>query len=154
VYVGGNASGRIDLDPGPGVATRWAGPFLDSASVYPSSFVVKLASDASLVWAQPLPGIYLKALAFTSDAGVLIAGRGSAAAAVVAKLGPDGTSGWTFAIGGLDTSADSVAARGNTFVVAGSNQISGSEDGAGDFDPGAGSQILAGNLRFLSRFTF
>lgn len=63
-------------------------------------------------------------------------------------------SGWTFAIGGPDTTADSVAARGNTFVVAGSNQITGSEDGAGDFDPSAGTQILAGNLRFLSRFTF
>jgi hypothetical protein len=154
VYVGGSGSGRIDLDPGPGVAMRWAGPSPDYSSVYPSAFVVKLAPDASLVWAQTLPGLYLKALAFTGDAGVLIAGRGPTGAAGVAKLGPDGTSGWTFALGGPDTTADSVAARGNTFVVAGSNQITGSEDGAGDFDPTAGSQILAGNLRFLSRFTF
>jgi len=154
VYVGGGASGRIDLDPGPGVAMRWAGPLPNYASPYPSSFVVKLAPDAGLVWAQTLSGVHLKALASTGDAGVLIAGRGPAAAAVVAKLGPDGTSGWTFTIGGPDTTSDSVAARGNTFVVAGSNQITGAEDGAGDFDPSAGTQILDGNLRFLTRFTF
>lgn len=154
VYVGGSAIGRIDLDPGPGAAVRWAGPSPTFPNVYPSSFVVKLASDASLVWAQTLPGISLKALAVTSDAGALIAGRGATGAAVVAKLGPDGTSGWTFPIGGADTTADSVAARGNTFVVAGSNQISGSEDGAGDFDPSAGSQILTGNFRFVTRFNF
>lgn len=154
VYVGGIAAGRIDLDPGPGVTMRWAGPSRDDSNLYPSSFVVKLAPDASLVWAQTFPGVYLKGLAFAGDAGVLVAGRGPTAAAVVAKLGPDGTSGWTFAIGGPDTAADSVAARGNTFVVAGSNQITGTEDGAGDFDPSAGTQILAGNLRFLSRFRF
>jgi hypothetical protein len=154
VYVGGSATGRIDLDPGPGVAMRWAGPPPDLSNLYGSSFVVKLASDASLVWAQTLPGVYLKALAFTGDGGVLIAGRQPPTAAVVAKLGPDGTSGWTFPLGGLDTTADSVAARGNTFVVAGSNQISGSEDGAGDYDPSAGTQTLAGNFRFLSRFTY
>ena len=96
----------------------------------------------------------LQDLASTADGGILaVPGYGSASA-VVTKLGADGSSGWAFAIGGVDTTADTVAARGNTFVVAGSNQITGSEDGAGDFDPSAGTQILAGNIRYLSRFTF
>lgn len=87
--------------------------------------------------------------ASTSPDGGAGGGRGGAGGGLA-----DGSAGWTFAFGGVDTSADSVAARGNTFVVAGANQITGSEDGAGDFDPGAGTQILFGNIRYLSRFTF
>jgi hypothetical protein len=155
VFVSGTAWGLIDLDPGPSVAMRWAGPRPDYSHLSPGSFVVKLASDASFVWGQTFPDALLQALASTSDGGVLaVSGYGTTGSAVVAKLGADGSSGWTFAIGGVDTSADSVAARGNTFVVAGGNRISGSEDGAADFDPGAGTQILGGNIRYLSRFTF
>jgi hypothetical protein len=139
MYVGGVASGLIDLDPGPGMALRWAGPTQ-------SGFVAKLAPDAGLLWAQVLPGISVNALAATGDGGVLIAGWGPNA--VVAKLGPDGTAGWTFATGGPSGSADAVAARGGSFVVAGSSQ------GSGDFDPGPGRQILDGDIRFLSRFDF
>ena len=105
--------------------------------------------------------VAVSATARAQSVGVLVTGEVTAGdgslfgtTAIVTKLGADGMSGWTFAIGGVDTSADSVAARGNTFVVAGGNQISGSEDGAADFDPTAGTQILGGNLRFLSRFTF
>jgi hypothetical protein len=139
VYVGGQASGLIDLDPGSGVATRWAGPSQ-------SGFVEKLAPDASLLWAQSLPGISVNGLAATSDAGVLIGGAGPNA--VVAKLGSDGAADWTFATGGPSGSADSVAARGSSFSVAGASQ------GSGDFDPGPGTQLFDGDIRFLSRFDF
>jgi hypothetical protein len=148
VYVSGNGSGLIDLDPGPGVAMRWVGPTPSPVGPYPSSFVVKLAPDASLVWAQTFPGVAMEALALTSDGGVLVAASHWTMATPVTKLGPDGTSAWSFTLGGPDTSADSVAARGNTFVIAGSHH------GTGDFDPGPGTQILDGDLRFLSRFTF
>jgi hypothetical protein len=46
-------------------------------------------------------------------------------------------------------SAGTVVGRGSTFVVAGASFGSGA-----DFDPGAGTQILDGDLRFLSRFSF
>jgi hypothetical protein len=140
VYVGGQASGLIDLDPGLGVAMRWAGPSQSGG------FLAKLAPDASLLWAQGLPGLSVSSLAATGDGGVLIGGYG--ANAVVAKLGSDGTPDWTFATGGPSGSADSVAARGGSFAVAGASQ------GSGDFDPGAGTQIFDGDLRFLSRFDF
>jgi hypothetical protein len=42
-----------------------------------------------------------------------------------------------------------VAARGNTFVVAG-----GTERGPGDYDPGPGTQIIDGQFRFLSIFDY
>jgi hypothetical protein len=145
VYIGGRASGLIDLDPGPGVAMRWAGPS-------PSGFLLKIAPDASLLWAEALPGVSVGKLASTADGGVLLGGYGPTAGydrmAVVAKVGPDGTAGWTFAIGGPNGSADDVAARGSSFVVVGPNELT------GDFDPGPGSVLLDGGIRFLSRFTF
>lgn len=140
VYVGGSASGLIDLDPGPGVGMRWAG------SSQTGGFLVKLASDASLLWAEGLPGISVNSLAATGDGGVLLGGYGPNA--VVARVGPNGTPDWTFATGGPTGSADSVAARGSSFVVVGASQ------GSGDFDPGPGTQNFAGDIRFLSRFDF
>jgi hypothetical protein len=32
--------------------------------------------------------------------------------------------------------------------------VAGASQGSGDFDPGAGTQIFDGDLRFLSRFDF
>lgn len=147
VYVGGEAEGLIDLDPGPGVATRWVGPT-------GSGFLAKLAPDASLLWAVGVPGISVNGIAGTADGGVLAAGNRPTAivnqgpTAVVAKLGPDGAPGWTFVTGGPGGSADSIAVRGGSFAVAGFSQ------GSGDFDPGPGTNILNGNIRFLSRFDF
>ena len=92
VYVGGMASGLIDLDPGPGVGMRWAG------SSQTGGFLVKLAADASLLWAEGLPGISANSLAATGDGGVLLGGYGPNA--VVARVGPNGTPDWTFATGG------------------------------------------------------
>ncbi len=140
VYVGGQASGLIDLDPGPGVAMRWAGRSQNGG------FLAKLAPDASLLWAQGLPGLSVSSLAATGDGGVLIGGFGPNA--VVAKVVSDGAPGWTFATGGPSGSADSVAARGSSFAVVGASQ------GSGDFDPGPGTQIFDGDIRFLSRLNF
>jgi hypothetical protein len=148
VYVGGIASGLIDLDPGQGVAMHWAGP------PEGGGFVVQLGPDAGLLWAVASPGVWVNGLARTGDGGVLAVGSRRVAfadqlpTAVVTKLGPGGIPGWTFATGGLDGSADTVAARGSGFVVAGGNR------GTGDFDPGAGMQTIDGDVRFLSRFTF
>ncbi len=141
VYVAGVASGVVDVDPGQSTSLLWTG----SSGL--GGFVIKLAADASLLWGVALPSVTVKALAFTADGGVLAVGQ--ADRAVVAKLSADGIPAWTFATGSPSGSADSVAVRGSTFVVAGSSFGSG-----GDFDPGAGTQILSGDIRFLSRFNF
>jgi len=137
VYVGGAATGLVDLDPGPGVALRWTGDVLGGG------FLLKLAPDASLLWSLALPGLGVAGLASTDDGGVLAVGQRR-----VAKLGPDGTPGWTFATENGDVEA--VAAQGSRFVLAGA---AGSRDSS-DFDPGPGTQILDGSVRYLSRFDF
>jgi len=101
-----------------------------------------------------VPGVVVNGLAVTADGGVLAVGerdtsvRNQGPSAVVTELGADGTPGWTFTTGGPGGSVDAVAAGPSSFVVAVSNQE------AGDVDPGPGTQILEGPLRFLSRFDF
>jgi hypothetical protein len=143
VYVGGDVSGVVDLDPGPGVAARWAGK-------YPGGFILKLAPDASFLWGQTLPDTPISALAGTADGGVLAAGggTGSLMSGTVIKLGPDGRPGWTFAIDG-PASPTTIAARGTSFAVAGGM----SPPASVDYDPGPGMDVLDGDT-FVSRFSF
>jgi hypothetical protein len=139
VYVGGASAGVIDLDPGPGVANRWAG---DS----PGGFILKLGSEGGFNWAQAIPGLSVNSIASTADGGVL--GAGSSSGAFVTKLNSDGTSAWTFLFGGPGSGAQTVAAQGGSFVVAGTSS------GSGDFDPGAGIDVVFGDIIYLSRFSF
>jgi len=139
VYVGGATSGLVDFDPGTSVAARWVGG-------WPGGFILKLGAGASFLWAEPIADMPMLGLAGTADGGVL--GVGMSNGAIVTRLHSDGTPAWTFTSGSTATSARRVAARGTTFAVAGFSS------GSGDFDPGAGIDIVFGDIVFLSRFAF
>jgi len=139
VYVGGGSMGIVDFDPGPGVASRWMGAGT-------SGYILKLGSDASFAWVQTVDQVPITALASTADGGIL--GAGLATGAFVARLNTDGTAVWTFLAGTPQTSALAVAARGASFAVAGTSS------GSGDFDPGATSDIVFGDIIYLSRYSF
>jgi hypothetical protein len=137
VYVSGTSADMIDLDPGPGVAMR----FLGQGS---GGFILKLGSDARLLWAQTTLNTTLFSLASTDDGGVLGLG------AVVTKLNADGSDAWSFVSGGDSTNPAGIAARGNTFAITGMAGLF-----IADFDPGPGTDILSGSDRaYLSRFRF
>lgn len=141
VYVGGSASGTVDLDPGPGEAPRWLGG-------YRGGFIVSLGSDARFNWAAALPDAWIDAVTSTADGGVLGAGRSRTSAGFVTKLNGDGTSAWSFTSGQLLTEPTSVAARGGRFTIAGVNR------GSNDFDPGAATDWVSSDGLYLSRFAF
>src|SRR5262249_21566802 len=115
----------------------------------------------SFGWVQTLLGVPIEAVAGTSDAGVLGAGHSNFIelapfGAIVTKLNSDGTAGWTFVSGGEGVLSSgegppgqTLAARGTNFALAGFNDTS-----SGDFDPGAGVDMLSGTFMFLSRFSF
>lgn len=107
VYVGGRALGPVDF--GAGAAVRPIGPSFSS-----NGFVVKLASDASVVWVDSVSDGEVVSLAATPDGGVL----GSAwAGTLVARIGPDGTPRWTLAESNEGSTV--VASRGSSFAIAG-----------------------------------
>jgi hypothetical protein len=139
IYVSGVAGGVVDLDPGPGVGNRWTG-------LGQGGFILKLGSDGGFNWAQGIPDASINSIAGTADGGVLATGGTSGA--FVTKLNSDGTSAWTFLSGGPGTEGLTVAAQGGRFAVAGISS------GSGDFDPGAGMDIVFGDIVYLSRFTF
>ncbi len=140
MYVGGVAAGTIELDPIGMVVQRWIDP------VTTSSFILKLQNGGKADWARPLNGVTLTALAPANDGGVLAAGAG--APALVARLAPNGDAVWTTVVGGAGSTALSLAAAGNRFVVAGHSS------GSNDFDPGIGVDPVNGNLSFVSLFSY
>jgi hypothetical protein len=93
-----------------------------------------------------LPGVFLQSLAGTSDGGVLAAGTSTGA--FVTRLTGDGGSVWSFMPGSSNTTAMTVAAAGSRFALAGFNS------GSGDFDPGAGIDVVFGDIIYVSRFNF
>ena len=139
IYIGGQAQGLVDFDPGAGKAVRWA-------SWSAGGFILKIGSNASFSWVQTIPDVPLFSIAGTPDGGVL--GAGVSSGAFVTRLGPDGTAVWTFTSGGGQTTAATVVSRGATFAVAGGS------NGSADFDPGADIDIVFGDILYLSRYAF
>jgi hypothetical protein len=146
IYVGGQSHGNVDLDPGPGVAERW----VPNAG----GFIVSLGPEGTFHWAQTVDGVPIGSLSATADGGVLAAGTiGSLVfvqptGAFVTKLNGDGTSAWSFNVGTTSTSPRAVAASSTGFA------LTGSSSGSADFNPGAGFDIVFGDVTFLSRYTF
>jgi hypothetical protein len=139
MYIGGRAAGTVSFDPLGSPVPRW----IDPRST--SSFVVKVQMSGRELWARPLNGVALTALAATTDGGVLAAGTG--APSLVARLTGGGDAVWTTTVGGAGTDALSLAAAGDRFVVAGHSS------GSNDFDPSNGVDEIDGSLSFVSLFT-
>jgi hypothetical protein len=140
VYVGGSATaGFVDFDPGPGEAKRLMGQQQDG-------YILKLGSDGGFAWVQTMSAVPIVGIAGAPDGGVL--GVGVWSSMFVTKLGADGAGAWTFTAGTAATTAKAVAARGADFAVAGFSS------GSGDFNPGAGIDIVFGDITFMSRFSF
>jgi hypothetical protein len=141
VYIGSTASGLVDFDPGPAVATRWAG-------AGSSGFVLKLDATGAFVWATVVYSIPVVALARTPDGGVIALGDsgnvGDASNGFVSGFSSDGVGLWTLNVGAL-ADAHAVAAAGGGFVVAGHSRTQ------GDYDPGPGVDIID-TVGFASRF--
>ena len=140
VYVGGVATGLIDLDPGPGTAARWTGP-------YSGGFVLKLGVAGTFAWARTFADATVLGLAGAPDGGVIAAASGNGA--LVARLSPDGVGVWTFGIGAEQTTIRTVAARGGSFSISGSTG-----GGSADFNPGPDVDPIYGDVVYVSRFRF
>jgi len=138
IYVGGQAQGNVDFDPGPGVVTR---------SLFGGGFVLNLATDGSFRWVETIEQTGVGSLAATPDGGVLAVWAPSAGA-IVTKLNANGTSAWTLASGVSGATAHSVAASATNFAIGGNHS------GSSDFNPGAGIDIIFGDVTFLSRYSF
>ncbi len=141
IYVSGTASNVVDLDPGPKVAMHLVGG--------PNGgFILKLAGDASLLWAHTIVAGNLFSIASTADGGVL--GLGPWPGSFVTKVNGDGSGAWSFVSGNDWTSPAGIAARGHAFALVGGHSLV-----AADFDPGPNTDIISGgDVAFLSRFSF
>ncbi|HMJ51898.1 MAG TPA: hypothetical protein VK540_07465 [Polyangiaceae bacterium] len=145
VYAVGAFNGPCDFDPGVGIVER------TPIAPAPAGFVLNLAADGALRWVQTIPDATLTAVAVMSDGSVLAVGNGQSAVwngMPVVRWKADHTSAWTFAAGSNGTIPSVVAVGATGFIVAGINDLS------GDFDPGAGADIVVAGVSFISRYTF
>jgi len=150
IYTTGYFGGTADFDPGPGVANL-------TASGTTNIYVAKYTAGGSYQWAFSIPssagygagnsifvdaagnlyvtGTFLGDADFDPGPGVATLTSNGSTDFFVAKYNTAGVYQWAFNIGGVDPDyAYSVAAdaAGNVFVT-------GSFQGAVDFDPGAGT---------------
>jgi len=142
LYLAGTGIGVTVFDPGPPPIQRW----LDNATG--GNFVLKVDSSGKLIWVRPINGPYLSSMVATADGGVLAAGIASDRGSLVTHFAADGSSVWSFSVGGDLTRALSISAAGNTMLIGGTNS------GTADFDPGPSIDPIFGDISFVSRFTF
>ena len=93
----------------------------------------------------------MNAVAVMNDGSVLAVGSGPTAVWIgmpVVRWKADHTPTWSFVAGSTGTVPSVVAVGAAGFIVAGINDIS------GDFDPGAGADIVVAGVSFVSRYTF
>ncbi len=149
IFFMGVFQGTVDFDPGPGTVNLTSGGGTDS-------FVLKLDSNGTLVWAKNFGADNGLDLATGSDGSVFLTGSftgtadfdpGAGAASLasaggedifVAKLSAAGDYVWAKKIGSTSSdvaSALAIASDGNIYMT-------GSFYGTVDFDPGAGSVNL------------
>jgi len=145
LYAVGPFYGPCDFDPGVGVVERKPlGPA-------PAGFVLNLGADGAFRWVQTITEAPLNAVAVMNDASVLAVGNGPSAVwkgMPVLRWKADHTPAWSFVAGSVGTVSSVVAAGAAGFIVAGINDVS------GDFDPGAGVDIVPASTSFVSRYTF
>src|SRR5581483_1422599 len=111
VYVGGMGTDDVDMDPGPGVARRWFGTYLQSG------FVLALAADGTYQWSRVVTGASVGSMAAAPDGGVIVAGYSGQA--YVTRLTPNGDSVWTVPIGDAAVQVTGIASSGASFIVGG-----------------------------------
>jgi hypothetical protein len=161
IYITGSFRGQIDFDPGAAVYNMSAGGGLGYGSE--ELFILKLTSDGNFVWADcPGTEMYTRGTSITVDNGFvyttgyfsdhidLSMGAGTQVVSTVdqndiflLKMDTAGNVVWGKAIGGNDDQE----ARGIA-VEAGDIFITGAFKDTVDFDPGAGTMILDGNVSF------
>jgi hypothetical protein len=145
LYAVGAFYASCDFDPGVGVVERKPlGPA-------PAGFVLNLGADGAFRWVQTITEAALSAVAVMNDGSVLTVGNGNTAVwngMPVVRWNADHTPAWSFVAGSAGTVPSVVAIGAAGFIVAGINDVS------GDFDPGAGADIVVGGVSFVSRYTF
>ena len=145
LYAVGSFYEPGDFDPGIGVIER------RPVAPAPAGFVLNLAADGAFRWVQTIPEATLNAVAVMNDGSVLAVGSGPTAlwqGMPVVRWKADHTPAWSFAVGSTTTVPSVVAIGAAGFIVAGIN------DASGDFDPGAGTDIVVGGVSFVSRYAF
>ena len=131
VYVTGDFTGTVDLDPGPGVHNITSTGGVDV-------FVTKLDTAGNFAWAtvfgtnsDDVP----TGIAVTPNGGVCVAGIANNNTAFVGEIDSAGANGWTSTLSGSGT----VYSGGVAVASDGSVFLSGSYSGTIDFDPGGGT---------------
>jgi hypothetical protein len=142
LYLAGTGAGMTVFDPGPPLVQRW----LNNSGG--GNFVLKLDTSGKLIWVRTINGPYQNSMVATADGGVLVAGIASDRGSLVTHIAADGSSVWSFSLGGDLTRPLSISASGNTMLVGGTNS------GTADFDPGPAIDPVFGDISFVSRFTF
>jgi hypothetical protein len=165
VYVAGQFSGSVDLDPGLGIVSRASAGGIDDA------FIVKLGANGSLLWAHSFGGVgydSINGLAALPGGGVLAAGgfgspsvnfspvpgegqRSSTDGGLfVLDLNGDKSFGWTAIAGSTSAYATSISVSGRSFAIAGYY------NGTGDFDPGPAADRFTASASdaFMSLYSF
>jgi hypothetical protein len=161
IYITGSFRGQIDFDPGPGVHNMSAGGGLGYGSE--ELFILKLTGNGDFVWSHcPGTDMYTRGTSITVDNGFvyttgyfsgnmdLSMGAGTQMVSTVdgndifiLKMDTAGNVVWGKAIGGNDDQQS----RGID-VYGGDVFITGEFKDTVDFDPGAGTFILSGNVSF------
>ena len=140
MYIGGEANGPIDYDPGPGVGRH-------SLSVSGGGFILKLDATGGYLWARVLDRQPIRALAAAPDGGV--AGAGGGFGIFVTRLGADGAGAWSLVIGGTYSLVPPALAAG-----AGRLALAGFNSNANDYDPGPLADLINGDVSVVSRLQF
>jgi hypothetical protein len=145
LYAVGPFSGPCDFDPGVGVVERRPlGPT-------PSGFILNLGPDGAFRWVQTITEGAFNAVAVMNDGSIVAVGNGQTGVwngMLVLRWKGDHAPASSFVAGSVGTFPSIVAAGATGFIVAGINDVS------GDFDPGAGTDIVIGGVSFVSRYTF
>jgi hypothetical protein len=145
VVVAGSFQGTIDFDPGPGTARRGVP---DASTNGVAGFVLRLAPTGAFAWATSIVDGQIGGVAAAPDGGVVVAGS-LPDGLVIARIGADGSAGWTVRSGPLgQIVVNSASSNATRFAVGGGAYT------ASDFDPGPGIDIVPGNSQFATRYAF
>ncbi|HMI89184.1 MAG TPA: hypothetical protein VK550_34130 [Polyangiaceae bacterium] len=145
LYAVGSFYDVCDFDPGVDVVER------KPLGLTPAGFILNLGADGAFRWVQTMPQASLDAVALLNDGSVLAVGSDwneVYSGMPVVRWKADHTAAWSFVAGGAGTLSSVVAAGAAGFILAGINGAS------GDFDPGAGVDVVLGGVSFVSRYTF
>lgn len=139
MYIGGEANGPIDYDPGAGLARHT----LSGGG----GFILKLDATGGYLWARVLDRQSIRALAAAPDGGVV--GAGGTFGSFATRLTTDGTGAWSLVLGGAYSLTPPALASG-----AGRLALAGVNSNTNDYDFGPQADLINGDVLVVSRLQF